>query len=54
MIINDRVYCDLCECSMGQLLARPAQAPDLLTDQRLAPEFCVCPDCLEAASVEAA
>lgn len=54
MIIIDRVYCDLCETPMGQLMAQPAQAPDLITDQRLPPEFAVCPDCLDAASSEVA
>ena len=54
MIIADRVYCDFCECPMGQLFKRPAQAPDLLADLRTAPDFCVCPDCLDAACAEVA
>ena len=54
MIIIDRVYCDLCETPMGQLMAQPAQAPFLITDQRLPPEFAICPDCLDAACAEVA
>lgn len=54
MIILDRVFCDLCEVPMGQLMAQPAQSSDLLVDQSVAPEFAVCPDCLEAASSEVA
>jgi hypothetical protein len=52
MIILDRVYCDLCECSMGQLHAAPVQAPGLIADQTKPPYFCVCPDCLDAACDE--
>lgn len=54
MIIRDRVYCDLCEVDMGQLLAGPIQAPGLIADQRVPPYFCVCPECLDAASAEEA
>lgn len=52
MIIVDRVFCDFCQVPMGQLFTAPVQAPDLLADQRVAPYFCACPDCLEAASTE--
>lgn len=54
MIIHDRVFCDLCETSMGQLMAQPAQSPDLIADHRLPPEFAICPDCLDAACSEVA
>lgn len=52
MIIHDRVFCDFCEVDMGQLMAGPVQVPGALSDQRLPPYFCVCPDCLDAASDE--
>lgn len=54
MIIVDRVYCDLCETPMGQLMSQPAQAPDLIADQSTAPDFAICPDCLDAACAEVA
>ncbi|WP_171011808.1 hypothetical protein [Pseudomonas sp. 2FE] len=54
MIILDRVFCDLCETPMGQLMAQSAQSPDLISDQSRPPEFAVCPDCLDAACAEVA
>lgn len=54
MIIIDRVYCDLCETPMGQLMSQPAQSPELLADHSAAPDFAVCPDCLQAVRSEVA
>lgn len=53
MLILDRVFCDLCEVDVGQLFTGPVQAPGVLSDQRVPPYFCVCPDCFAAASAEA-
>lgn len=52
MLILDRVFCDLCETQVGQLLTGPVQLPGILADQRLPPYYCVCPDCLDSASSE--
>jgi len=54
MIILGRVFCDLCECSMGQVFEQSPPRPDQLPDLSTAPHFAVCPDCLEAACEEAA
>ncbi len=47
MLNRDRVFCDVCEREMGQLHHQAAPQTDLLTDQRIAPHFAVCPDCLD-------
>ena len=51
MLIHDHVYCNLCCQDMGQLHSQPAIAPDLIDDQRTAPHFAVCPECLDASEV---
>ncbi|NQD92915.1 hypothetical protein HP532_09665 [Pseudomonas sp. CrR25] len=48
MLIFDRVLCDLCLAPMGQLHNLPAAQSDLLSDFRTAPDFAVCPDCLDS------
>lgn len=48
MLIIDRVVCDCCGCAMGQLHHQPAAQADLLPDLRVAPDFTVCPDCLDS------
>jgi hypothetical protein len=41
MIALDRVLCDCCGDDMGQIVV-----PGAISDQRKAPHFAVCPDCL--------
>ena len=50
MIYFDRVYCDLCQCSIGQLFNQSCDS-SALPDFSTAPEFAVCPDCLDASEV---
>lgn len=51
MLIIDRVTCDCCGQPMGQLYHQPAPQADRLTDQRKAPDYAICPDCIEAREV---
>lgn len=47
MLILDRVVCDFCGALVGQLYGAPVQSVGVLADQRIAPYFCVCPDCYD-------
>jgi hypothetical protein len=51
VLIVDRVLCDCCGQPMGQLYSQPAPQADRLPDLRTAPDFTVCPDCLDLAEV---
>ena len=51
MLILDRVVCDECLCVMGQLHHMPAAQSDLLSDFRTAPDYAICPDCLDASDL---
>jgi len=51
VLIIDRVLCDRCGQFMGQLYRQPAPQPDRLPDLLTAPEYAICPDCLDAAEV---
>ncbi|MBS7661923.1 hypothetical protein I0D00_08175 [Pseudomonas lalucatii] len=48
MLIVDRVLCDLCLAPMGQLHNLPAEQRERLSDFRTAPDYAICPDCLDA------
>lgn len=46
MISLDRVLCDCCGDDMGQIMGGETVVPGAISDQRKAPHFAVCPDCL--------
>jgi hypothetical protein len=48
VLIIDRVLCDFCLAPMGQLHNQPAAQAELLSDFRTAPDFAICPDCLDS------
>ncbi|CAD5109562.1 hypothetical protein [Zestomonas carbonaria] len=48
MLIRDRVYCDLCLAPMGQVYGQPADGSGWAAAFGMAPDYAVCPDCLEA------
>lgn len=48
MLIVDRVLCDQCMCVMGQLHHMPVEQSDFFSDSRTAPDYAVCPDCLDS------
>lgn len=50
MILFDRVFCDLCDCHIGQLHNMPVDSTALL-DLTTAPHFAVCPDCFDASEI---
>ncbi|WXL26855.1 hypothetical protein WG219_05095 [Ectopseudomonas mendocina] len=45
MLIVDRVFCDSCMCLMGQLHNFSQEEQERISDFRMAPDFCLCPDC---------
>jgi len=52
MILLDRVICDFCRAEVGQIMGGEPQVSGVLVDQRIAPHFCVCPDCYDESVVE--
>lgn len=51
MIIHGHVYCDLCECHMGQRLGEFVSHV-LIANHQAKPHFAVCPDCSSSLSSE--
>lgn len=52
MMVLDRVLCDFCLIEVGQIMGGEPQVSGVLVDQRIAPHFCVCPDCYDQSVVE--
>jgi hypothetical protein len=50
MIDFDRVYCDLCECHIGQIFNQSCDS-GALPLLSIAPHFAVCPDCYDASEL---
>jgi len=53
VLIDDHVYCDVCNGHIGRLHNLPAPQTDLLLDMRLPPFSTACPDCWDNSEVVA-